>query len=329
MRDRGSPGTDPEQLAALVGPDGHRCRRGVTGEEGVSLPAFTDHHVHLHLVDEHGLTAHGIAAVVDLGGDPVGMSQRDAEGMPRVAYAGAFLTVPGGYPSGRSWAPDAIVRLVRDPSPHAGVPGGAATAVDEQVAFGASVIKVALNSVAGPVPDSTTLGAVVARAHEHGVPVVAHVEGEGMTARALEAAVDVLAHTPFTERLDDALAARCAAQGQRWISTLAIHGGDDLARATANLAAFVRAGGVVLYGTDLGNGDRAPGIQREELDALRAAGIVGAALVASLVDPWPSQEPSAGVRTFVPGPLPSDPSGVPEWLTAAVVVPADELVHLD
>ena len=34
--------------------------------------------------------------------------------MPRVTYAGAFLTAPGGYPSGRSWAPGAAVRIVAD-----------------------------------------------------------------------------------------------------------------------------------------------------------------------------------------------------------------------
>ena len=107
--------------------------------------------MHLHLIDERQLAPHGIAAAVDLGGDPVALARRPSDGFPRIAYAGAFLTAPGGYPVGRSWAPAEIAHEVTDASTHPGVPGGAATAVDEQAAFGASVIKVALNRAAGPV----------------------------------------------------------------------------------------------------------------------------------------------------------------------------------
>ena len=83
--------------------------------------------------------------------------------------------------------------------------------MSEQQAFGASVIKVALNADAGPVFDRGTLDAIVAAAHERGLPVVAHVEGDGMTRLAVEAGVDALAHTPFTERVDDVLVARAVA----------------------------------------------------------------------------------------------------------------------
>ncbi|KEP74173.1 hypothetical protein HR12_17395 [Microbacterium sp. SUBG005] len=78
-------------------------RRALTGESGTMLPAFVDHHVHLHLVDACGLPRRGIAAVVDLGGDPIALARR-GEGLPHVRYAGAFLTVAGGYPVGRPWA---------------------------------------------------------------------------------------------------------------------------------------------------------------------------------------------------------------------------------
>ena len=142
-------------------PDASLCRRALSGEAGVALPPLIDHHVHLHLIDERRLGAHGIAGVLDLGGDPVTLARRPHAGMPRVAYAGAFLTAPGGYPVGRSWAPAAAVREVTDPSAHPGVAGGAATAVDEQVSFGAAVIKVALNAQAGPVPDAATLAAII------------------------------------------------------------------------------------------------------------------------------------------------------------------------
>ena len=322
------PQPDPFALRALLGPTAALCRRAITGEHGVALPAFTDHHVHLHLIDVQALPAHGIAAAVDLGGDPVELARRPREGFPRIAYAGAFLTVPGGYPVGRPWAPPAISREVRDSSTHAGVAGGAATAVDEQVVFGASVIKVALNAATGPVLDASTLGTVVDAAHERGLPVVAHVEGAGMTELAIDAGVDVLAHTPFSELLSAEAIARAAAAGQRWISTLSIHAdADATATAQANLIAFVQAGGSVLYGTDLGNGDRAPGIQPAELAALDAAGVRGAALVGALTDPWPGTGGTHAVATFIPGPAPESLEDVAAWLAGATVVPEDELVR--
>jgi hypothetical protein len=321
---------DPFALRALLGPAAGVSRRALTGESGVSLPPLIDHHVHLHLFDEHALPDGGIAGVLDLGGDPVELARRPRRAMPRVAYAGAFLTAPRGYPSGRPWAPDAIVRIVQEASAHPGVPAGAATVVDEQASFGASVIKVALHSAAGAVFDDEVLGAIVAAARAHGLPVVAHVEGEGMTQKALDAGIDALAHTPFTEALDPALIVRSADAGQRWISSLDIHRNDPAAAAIAhaNLSAFTRAGGRVLYGTDLGNGDRRVGVLTGEVAALDRAGVRGEALIEALCDPWPGVA-ATGVATFVPGPPPVSLDAVAEWLGPATVVPTEELIHDD
>ncbi|MET0303593.1 MAG: hypothetical protein ABW040_06050 [Microbacteriaceae bacterium] len=320
---------DPQRLLELLGPSASACRRGLTGEHGVSLPAFVDHHAHLHLIDDRALTAGGIAGVLDLGGDPVALARLPRRAVPRRAYAGAFLTVPGGYPSGRSWAPDAVVREVSDPSLHPGVAGGAATAVDEQASFGASVIKVALNSAAGPVFDAETLAAVVTAARERGLPVVAHTEGEGMPRLALRAGADALAHTPFTETVGPRFIATAVATGQRWISTLDIHRDHPVARAhaIANLAAFSAAGGTVLYGTDLGNGDLPVGVNSRELAALHDAGLPGPAIVAALTDPWPLAPGSGAIATFVPGTPPDAAEDLPVWLAEATVVLTEELVH--
>ncbi|WP_456236785.1 amidohydrolase family protein, partial [Agromyces humi] len=156
------------------------------------------------------------------------------------------------------------------------LPSAAETAVSEQRAFGASAIKVALNAVAGPVFDRATLDAIVAAARRLDLPVVAHVEGDGMTRLAVDAGVDTLAHTPFTEVVDDALIARAVAMGQRWISTLYVAGyGEatpDAERAADNLRRFAAAGGRVLYGTDLGNGDQPLGVNPAELALLASAG---------------------------------------------------------
>src|SRR5215204_1031436 len=97
------PHLDPVELQRVLGRDARPCRRALTCEAGVALPPFVDHHVHLHLIDVRLLGPHGIAGVLDLGGDPIALAQRTRAGMPRVAYAGAFLTAVGGYPAGRSW----------------------------------------------------------------------------------------------------------------------------------------------------------------------------------------------------------------------------------
>ena len=317
------------ELRKLLGDDAALCRRAIGQQPGVALPPLIDHHVHLHLIDERRLSVGGIAGVLDLGGDPVALARRDHDGMPRVAYAGAFLTAPGGYPVGRAWAPAATVREVSLASAHPGVAGGAATAVDEQASFGESVIKIALNAHAGQVPDAATLAAIITTARTHQLPVVAHVEGAGMARIAIEAGIDVLAHAPFSEALDAGLISRAVIQGQRWISTLDIHRGDRASRerAQSNVAAFHAAGGVILYGTDLGNGDLPVGVNEGELTALHAAGVQGEALLNTLIDSWPFAERSSAVATFVPGDPPTEIGSLPAWLAGAIVVPTEELIH--
>lgn len=325
------PHHDPFFLRELLGPDAHFCRRALSGEPGVSLPPLIDHHVHLHLIDDRPLGENGIAGVLDLGGDPIALARRPHNAMPTVAYAGAFLTAPGGYPSGRAWAPPSVVREVSTASTHPGVPGGAVTAVDEQVEFGASVIKVALNAAAGPVLEPHLLRAIVTASRQRGRPVVVHAEGRGMASMAIDAGVDALAHTPFSERLDEELIGRAVSAGQRWISTLDIHRDDMHAReaAAANLAAFARTGGTVLYGTDLGNGELPFGVNERELTALHTVGVSGERLIASLTDPWPRGARSPAVSTFVAGDPPTTADDVPAWLARAVVAPTEELIHDD
>ncbi|HEY9499100.1 MAG TPA: amidohydrolase [Terrimesophilobacter sp.] len=284
---------------------------------GTVLPGFTDAHVHLGLVDGAALLAGGIAAVDDLGWDPaVAQHWRSDRTLPTVRFAGAFLTVPGGYPSGRSWAPPRSVVDVP-------TPGTAAAAVDAQLAAGASFIKVTLNSEAGPVLDDETLAALVACAHAAGTTVVAHTEGIGQAERAFAAGVDRLAHTPWSERLHDGLLESMAG-ALEWVSTLDIHGwgkyGADFATAQDNLRRFHGFGGAVLYGTDLGNGALPLGINVRELRALQGAGLGDDELVRSI----------AGDGTTVLGPRVSFIPGerhasVQAWLARAEVLAAADL----
>lgn len=292
---------------------------------GTVLPGFLDAHVHLSLIDPAALAAGGIARVVDLGGwtpEPGGTPSP----LLTARHAGQFLAAPGGYPSAQSWAPAGSVCEVATAE-------DAAAAVDKQLAGGASVIKVTLNSQAGPVLASDVLAAIVARAGETGTPVVAHAEGVGQAVRAFVAGVDVLAHTPFSERLVDELVDAMAGR-MTWISTLDIHGwgeeNDDFARASDNLRRFHAYGGRVLYGTDLGNGPLPVGLNRREIDALLRIGMSPDEVLGALTAAFPGSGPGSpanGERTVsvVPGERPTDPAGFAEWVCAARALSRSEL----
>jgi hypothetical protein len=248
------------------------------------LPPITDAHVHLGLVDAAGAAPTALARVLDLGWDPAALPGLVAGATAAhpgldVRVAGPFHTAVGGYPSDRAWAPAGAVAELAGPD-------DAARAIRARAAAGASVVKVVLNSEAGPVPDDALLAAIAAEAHAAGLQLVAHAQGAGQAERALDAGVDVLAHTPWTERLSDALV-EAASRRQTWISTLAMHerDGDEaaLARATDNLARFAAAGGAVAHGSDLGNGIARFDLDPRELAALRGAGVDGGPLVDALL----------------------------------------------
>ena len=306
------------------------------------LPGFLDAHVHLALIDPARLAVGGIGRVLDLGGwapaEGAGSAGSPAS-LPQVQFAGQFLGAPGGYPSRQAWAPAGSSCAVA-------APADAAEAVHRQAIAGASVIKVTLNSAAGPVLAADTLAAIVAAAHARMLPVAAHTEGAGQAAAAFDAGVDLLAHTPFSERLPDALLAAMAGR-LTWISTLDIHGwGEPTAAfhvAGDNLARFHSAGGRVLYGTDLGNGPLPVGLNRREIEALLACGLSADDVLAALTAHFPgrpagasgpvpaasvdaaSADRPAGPVTVIPGDRPTDPrdlAGFTDWLLTARAVPA-------
>lgn len=301
---------------------------------GFVVGGFTDHHVHLQLVDASLLAGSVLGRVVDLGGNPeviAGLSRSAAShnsgeltstqlsaaeaapfdgespelsggGGVQIAFAGAFLTPPGGYPSDRAWAPAGSVRELGDAD-------AAAAAVAEMADAGANCIKVASNSTAGPVFSDDLFTAILELAASHGLLVVVHAEGPGQAQRAARLGADLLAHAPFTVQLTDDEIAEQAASVQ-WISTLAIHAGRAYATAIDNVRRFHAAGGVVLYGTDMGNGDTPAGLSEREVAALRDAGIDGDDLIRAFA-------PVDGARAlFIPGDSP-DP------LLARPLTPAD------
>jgi imidazolonepropionase-like amidohydrolase len=180
-----------------------------------------------------------------------------------------MLTAPGGYPVDAAWAPPGTGLELASAE-------AAVAAVEQLARRGAAAIKVSLNAEAGPTPSDAVLAAISDAATAADLPVTAHAQGAGQVARALGAGVGELAHVPWGERLADARVA-AAAERQRWVSTLDIHGfGRDtpeLRCALDNLARFRRAGGEVVYGSDLGNGPIPSGVHVTELGWLRAAGL--------------------------------------------------------
>lgn len=299
-----------------VAPDGVSAQGRLPG---TALPGFRDVHVHLGLVDPSTLLANGIATVIDCGWIPeVAASWVGDAALPEVRICGAFLTCPGGYPSDRSWAPAGSVREVTAQD--------AASAVDEQLAHGAEFIKVTLNSAAGPVLDDATLRAIVARAHARGARVIAHTEGEGQAARAFAAEVDELAHAPFTERLGDDLL-RAMAHTLVWASTLDIHGHGEhtpeLDTALDNVRRFHAYGGVVRYGSDLGNGNLPVGINPRELALLAEADLSPTAMINAVA------APSAGTDLGRRISVADDATGAPhEWLARTRVLDHHQIREL-
>ncbi len=292
-------------------PAGGRRRR----LPGTLLPGLCDAHVHSDLVDMRTVRAGGIAGVWDLGGVPArvaALRDRAADPrlrLPRMRIAGPFLTAPGGYPSDRPWAPAGSWREIRSAA-------GAAGAVADCRALGAGLVKVTAHA-GGPQLPAGTLRALVEAAHAASLEVVVHAEGDGTVEAAVEAGADLLAHTPWTARLDDALLR--AAAGMTWISTLDIHGWGgptpEQEIAVDNLRRFRAYGGTVRYGTDLGNGPLVPGVNPREIRALQRAGLTPDEVLTAMIGDGAGVPPC-----WIPGGLDLDPAGFADVLATARVV---------
>ena len=244
--------------------------------DGFVIPGVVDRHVHMGLADPGAVVAGGVTAVRDLGWPPevifplADASESPSFNGPLIRAVGPMITCRGGYPTRSGWAPPGTGREVDGPE-------DTARAVRETLdRSGVPVVKIALNSEAGPTLSDDELLVVCDTAHQRQAIVTAHCQGRGQVERALGAGVDELAHCPWTERLsEDTIQA--LAQRIRIVSTLDIHshGRDtpELRVATENFSRFVQAGGRSAYGTDLGNGPIPAGIHPGEAWHLYRAGL--------------------------------------------------------
>jgi imidazolonepropionase-like amidohydrolase len=231
--------------------------------------------VHIALSEPRSVLEGGVTAVRDLGWPPdVIFSMADASESPGFAgplirAAGPIITCPGGYPTRSGWAPPGTGLEVRGPEE-------AHAAAHDVATKSNGLIKVALNSDAGPTLSDQDLVAICEAAGEEDALVTCHAQGRGQVERALGAGIHELAHCPWSERLDDRVIEAMAGH-MRIVSTLDIksYGMEtpELGVAIDNLRRFIEAGGRVAYGTDLGNGPIPAGIHPGEARHLSTAGL--------------------------------------------------------
>jgi imidazolonepropionase-like amidohydrolase len=244
--------------------------------DGFVMPGVVDRHVHIGLSDPGAVVAGGVTAVRDLGWPQEDVfpladaSESSSFNGPLIRAVGPMITCHGGYPTRSSWAPPGTGREVNGPEE-------AHEATRDVLARnGIPVIKVALNSDAGPTLSDEELLAVCDAAHQAEAIVTAHCQGKGQVERALGAGVDELAHCPWTDQLSEETI-QALAKRVRIVSTLDIHSygreTPELRTATENLSRFIQAEGRVAYGTDLGNGPIRPGIHPGEALHLHRAGL--------------------------------------------------------
>jgi len=141
--------------------------------------------------------------------------------------------------------------------------------VGQQIHDGADGIKIFANSIErdGILTMPLDLAQVIAaEAHRAGRPVFAHVSNNQGIEIAIQGGVDILAHTtPFDELWSPSLAQRLVAAHMALTPTLTLwdvesqkgHASPEeiekgMSRAAQQLEAFSRAGGQVLFGTDVG-----------------------------------------------------------------------------
>ena len=237
------------------------------------VPGFIDAHVHIGFFPPADVLRGGVTTVRDLAWPPdrifpLAESSRIAgfDG-PTIVAAGPMLTVPGGYPTRAAWAPEGTGAPVTSPAE-------AIEVIERAASQGAVVVKVGLDASVGPTLDVGLLAAIVEAAHERALNVTAHIHGLDELEKALDAGVDELAHMLMgTDRIPDHVVDDMVTHDVVVVPTMSCRTGRELEVATANLGAFVGAGGRVIYGTDLGNEGPRPGIEPVEIGAMNDAGM--------------------------------------------------------
>jgi imidazolonepropionase-like amidohydrolase/Tol biopolymer transport system component len=255
-------GADPVSNAALVIRDGRIAAVGPRAEVDIPsdaqvidvqgatlLPGFFNAHVH-EAFDAYRLrkwARAGVTTVRDLSPLSVGRSalefdyafKNHVQQQPeyaRIVASTPILSPPDGYGM----------------LPVSG-PQDAREKTNALLDGGADLIKIAFeDQVRGPQPllPVSDAQAIVAAAHDRGVPVSAHISLAKHLQMALESGVDDVAHM-ITDKLPDELITQMVKQNVYWVPTLELWSGvGRIANMRDNLKRFVDGGGQVALGTD-------------------------------------------------------------------------------
>jgi len=206
------------------------------------------------------VTHSGFATVVDTGSDgenTVALRRRVESGEvlgPRILTAGIPLFPAHALPYYLAELPAELKAKMAQPETAA----DAAKVVDTNRAAGYDIVKLFTGSIVGPdhiIPMQVAIArAAVTEAHSHGQLVFSHTTNLEGTKVAIDAGVDVLAHTPeVTSGIDEAMLRRMIAQHMTIIPTLKLFSLDDNIADIRGLAyRYHQLGGRLVYGTDTG-----------------------------------------------------------------------------
>jgi imidazolonepropionase-like amidohydrolase len=218
---------------------------------------------------EEMLTRYGFTSVFDLGStwtNTRSLRQRIESGEvagPRIRSTGEVLVAAGAVP------PDAVISAlgyIPIRNHEIGDPAQATPASKSLIAAGTDGIKVHMQRPPPPHPalPGSAIEAAVKEAHSAGKPVFAHPNSAADVLTAVEAGVDIIAHTtPSSGPWDQTLLAKMKERRVAVIPTLTVW--SDLLRhdristqqqavsaAIEQLRAWLASGGSVLFGIDLG-----------------------------------------------------------------------------
>jgi len=270
----------------------------VDGAGGSLLPGFIDTHAHVskesHLRD---CARWGVTTVLDMAAREFdatmalknlhGATSLFSAGRPASAAGSMFVTTMGFPESTGLGKPDEAQRFIAD-----------------RVRDGSDFVKIMVEDphVPGAKPlDPEVIAAVVVEAHKAGLLTIAHVVSADTLRTAVRAGLDIVTHTALTAELGPEFEGELTQRGTVIIPTLAMMqgvvkniGGKPMFRvlsvvmkdlrmrysfAEATVQSFVRAGNVVLVGTDSNDEAGTPaqlphGVSlHDELDRLVAAGL--------------------------------------------------------
>jgi imidazolonepropionase-like amidohydrolase len=206
------------------------------------------------------LTHSGFTTVVDTASDrenTIALRRRVESGEvlgPRILTAGLPIFPAHALPFYLADLPAELKAKLGQPE----TPADAVAIVDKNRAAGCDIVKLFTGSIVSPghiTPMQVEIArAAVDEAHRHGQLVFSHSSNLEGTKVAIDAGVDVLAHTPeVTSGIDEAMLRRMIAQQMTIIPTLKLFSRDDDIASIRGLDyQFHQLGGSLVYGTDTG-----------------------------------------------------------------------------